>query len=202
MNDGKQEVGADERRRTSKTAESHLVEISEDLLEVLERLTSLDAAVGSLAGRLDTLEARFDSAVGSLGTDVRSMHRDLVGERQAMAARSIYSKLIPRLDSVREVRRRLSQDSEDSMGAQLDAVIHLMEAAIQDLGLERFEVDQGSKFDPICMECTGYGDGEAGTVLAVERPGYRAGEVIVRPVGVRVAKSSAAGRGDTRRDKE
>ncbi len=202
MDDAKPEAGSNERRRTSQTAESHLVEISEDLLEVLERLKALDASVVSLASRFDALEVHVENAVGSLGSDVRSMHRDLVGERQAMAARSVFSKFIPRLDSVREVRRRLPAESEDSMGAQLDAVIHLMEAAIQDLGLERFEVNPGSRFDPSFMECTGYGEGEAGTVMAVERSGYRAGEIIIRPVGVRVAKSSAASGADTPRDKE
>ncbi len=202
MDDTKPEAGSDERRRTSQTAESHLAEISEDLLDMLERLTALDAAVASVAARFDALEARFENAVDSLGTDVRSMHRDLLGDRQAMASRSVYFKFIPRLDSVREVRRRLPAESEDSVGAQLDAVIYLMETAVQDLGFERFEVDQGSIFDPTCMECTGYGDGEAGTVLAVERLGYRAGETIVRPVGVRLARSSAAGGADMPCDKE
>ena len=47
-----------------------------------------------------------------------------------------------------------------------------------------------------------YGDGEPGTVVAVERLGYRAGETIVRPVGVRLARSPAAGSTSMPSDKE
>src|SRR6185295_3414650 len=74
------------------------------------------------------------------------------------------------------------------------ALLDVLGGVAQMLGYQSFTPAPGDDFDPYCMECTGYMPGEPGKIVRVERAGYRAGSVLVRPCAVILGQSAADAR--------
>lgn len=157
-----------------------LEELAEDMLQLRERL--------------DRLETSLRESVAGLARAVSAIHRDLLSERRALAARHAFDAVLPTLDSFRLMRQGLESAGTDAdIRAQLTGVILALTQLLQGLGFAEFEAEVGEKFDPARMQCAGYAEGEAGVVLAAVQPGYRAHDIVVRPAGVLIADPRGTG---------
>jgi molecular chaperone GrpE len=159
-------------------------------------------APGTAAERPDLteLEARVEQlteAVRASGADtaraLEAMHRDLVGERRALATRTVFEAVAAALDSLGTMRDGLEGERDRRMHTQLRAVIGTLTNVLQELGFSQFDAKVGEPFDPARMESLGYADGERGVVLATVRPGYRADDAVVRAAGVLIADPAGGG---------
>jgi molecular chaperone GrpE (heat shock protein) len=151
-----------------------LEELADDMLRLRERL--------------DRLDASLRESVAGLARSVSAIHRDLLSERRALAARHAFDAVLPVLDSLRLMRSGLqSAGTGGDIRAQLTGVILALTQLLQGLGFAEFEAQVGEKFDPARMQCAGYAKGEVGVVLAAVQPGYRAHDIVVRPAGVLIA---------------
>ncbi len=167
--------------------EDTLEELAEDMVEVLSRLKALEERQQDHLRLMEQLRQEVNALILTHGREIDALRRDLLGQRQAMAALDSFKAVVQRLDSLRLMHRKLHRKSDARMRQELQPVISALELAIQGLGFEEFQVKVGEAFDPRRMTCTGYAKGEAGVVLALEHPGYRVGEVVVRPAGVFLA---------------
>ncbi|HKQ91592.1 MAG TPA: nucleotide exchange factor GrpE [Blastocatellia bacterium] len=157
-----------------------LEEITEDMLEMLRRLKNVEE-------RLEQVEQLMRESSRSQAREIDALRRDLLGERKAINAMSVFNALIPTLESLRAMHTKLNHAKDVRMRAQADAVIQAMSMALRGLGFVEFQVTKGEPFDPSRMECLGFVKGEQGIVLDAVRKGYMANETIVRPAGVLIA---------------
>ena len=146
------------------------------------------------------LKARVDElaeAVRTSGADTAralgAMHRDLVGERKALATRTVFEAVIAALDTLGTMRDGLEDERDQRVQTQLRAIIGTLTNVLQALGFSQFEVEVGEPFDPARMESLGYAAGERGIVLGAVRAGYRADDAVVRPAGVLIADPADGG---------
>ena len=115
------------------------------------------------------------------------LRRELLGDRRELATASVFHAVAPALDSLEQVRPGLDGKASAALAAQTDAVASALRNLLQSLGYSRFDAAVGEPFEPRRMECVGHLEGVPGVVLAAIRPGYAAGEVVMRPAGVLVA---------------
>jgi molecular chaperone GrpE (heat shock protein) len=167
--------------------EDILEELAEDMVQVLSRLKALEERQQDLLRIMDQLRREVNGLSLTHGKEIDALRRDLLGQHKAMAALDSFKAVVQWLDTLRRMHRKLRPKRDAKMRQELQPVISALELAIQGLGFEEFQVNVGEKFDPWRMSCTGYAKGEAGVVLAVDHPGYRVGEIVVRPAGVILA---------------
>lgn len=167
---------------SSDRVENFLNEIAEDMLQVLKDLKELQRRQAEIEARLEQLSQ------GHLATarELDNLRRDLLGERKALAAINVFKTIVPRLDSLRIMQRKLPK-KDSSTRQQLQGIMDALTLILQGLGYMEFKVQLKEPFDPERMECCGYADGPLGMVLGLERPGYLAQEQVVRPAGVLIA---------------
>nr|MDQ3806190.1 nucleotide exchange factor GrpE [Acidobacteriota bacterium] len=162
-------------------------EIAEDMLELLRRVKFIESAHAELLTRLERMEGALRDTSRQFALEFEALRRDLLGERKAMGALSVCHAVLPTLDSLRVMYARLHPSKDSRTRAQLDALIQTLGATLRGLGFLEFNAAQGEAFDPASMECLGFAEGQPGVVLSAARPGYRAGDAIVRPAGVVIA---------------
>jgi molecular chaperone GrpE (heat shock protein) len=165
-------------------------ELAEDFLHLLQRIKVIEETQAGIMARLDKWDEKFDAFSKNHGRILEEMRRDLLGERKAMASLSTFNAVVPWLDSIRSMRAQLRQGKNKKLRKQLDGLIDILTTMLQSLGFAEFHVGEGEEFNPSRMECTGYAEGEPGVVLVMERCGYHANGIIVRPAGVRIGDPS------------
>jgi molecular chaperone GrpE (heat shock protein) len=165
-----------------------LEEIADDMLALMRKLSDLGRGQQQLFERLDRLEETWGTAMRAVAREMDSLRRDLLGERKHAAVSDLYGEVIPMLERLRILRGSLCEPADARTIQQTDSVIETLAAFLRRSGCVPFETRVGEPFDPTRMECIQYAeDGEAGVVLASLRPGYRTGERVFRPAGVRIA---------------
>ena len=103
----------------------------------------------------------------------------------------ILEQLLPILDNIRLAVAH-SPEKSDAEG-WINGVKHItsqIDATMQELGIEKIEPEPKSHFDPALHESLGTGDGagfEEGSIIKVERPGYKINSRIIRPARVFIA---------------
>jgi molecular chaperone GrpE (heat shock protein) len=167
--------------------EDTLEELAEDMVEVLSRLKALEERQQDHLRLTEQLRQEVNALNLTHGREIDALRRDLLGQRQALAALDSFKAIAPWLDSLRHMHRKFHPKRDVKMRQHLQPVINALALAIQGLGFEEFQAQVGENFDPRRMSCTGYAKGEAGVVLGLDHPGYRVGEVVVRPAGVILA---------------
>jgi molecular chaperone GrpE (heat shock protein) len=169
-------------------------------------IEDLGREVAGLAARVEAVERRQRQLVAALEGAVEevreaassqrqslaALHRDLLGERRAVATQSVFGAVVAALDSLDAMLSELGPDGSRQTRTQLGAVASTLRNVLQALGYEAFHAEVGEPFTPARMEPLGYADGAPGVVLATVRPGYANRRGIVRPAGVLVANSAAA----------
>jgi molecular chaperone GrpE (heat shock protein) len=157
--------------------------------ELLDRIAKAQL---ELAARVTADAEAVQAALSAQRRAITELRRDLLSDRRSLAVASVFSAVAPALDSLRAVREGIDPDGGGALGLQTDAVASALRNLLQSLGYVSFEAAVGEPFAAQRMECLGHMDGEPGVVLATVRPGYAAGEVIVRPAGVLVAAPDEA----------
>jgi molecular chaperone GrpE (heat shock protein) len=115
------------------------------------------------------------------------VRNDLAESRKGLALRSVFDPTALALDQLEAIRRGFDPEKEQAIYGQVSAATSTLSNLLQSFGFTRFAPDLGAPFDPARMQCLGYAQGQPGVVLQVLRPGYLAGEMLVRPAGVLIA---------------
>jgi molecular chaperone GrpE len=134
-------------------------------------------------------EDRLRRALADLDNLRKRYHRELARERDAERRRAA-AELLPIADNL----ERALDHAEPGCPALVEGIRVVREQAVTALarlGFERFD-DVGRPFDPGRDEAISAidNDAPAGTVLATVRPGYGAGDELLRPAGVVVSRGS------------
>jgi molecular chaperone GrpE (heat shock protein) len=167
-------------------------ELAEDMLELLRRVKSIEVTCLEMSGRLAQVEQTLRDGSRLQARETDALRRDLLADRKAANAVSVFTAVVPTLDSLRLMHTNLHQTKDARTRAQLYAVIEALSMVLRGLGFLEFRVEKGEVFDPGRMECLGFGKGEPGIVLEVTRPGYQAYEAVIRPVGVLIGDPHSA----------
>ena len=135
-------------------------------------------------------EDRLRRALADLDNLRKRYHRELARERNA-ERRRVVMELLPVVDNLERALDHAGPECA-ALVQGIRAVHDQGVAALARLGFERFD-DVGRAFDPGRDEAIGAidSDAPAGTVVAAVRPGYGAGEELLRPAGVVVSKGSS-----------
>lgn len=167
-------------------------EIAEDMLELLRRVTNIERAQSDLSLRLEQIETTLRDTARQYASEVEKLRRELLGERKALSALSVFNAVVPMLDSLRVMRAHLNKSKQAPVHQQLDALIQALSTTLRSLGFVEFEAIKNEPFDPARMECLGFASGRPGIVLNAIRPGYRVQEVVARPAGVMLSDPANA----------
>lgn len=167
-------------------------EIADDMLTLMRRVRQIEETQTQMATLVEQINAGLKQQSSSIAREVDALRRDVIGERQHAASTGLFNEMIPLLDRLETSRDHLDADEDARMRAQMDGVIGIVSASLRRLGCEEFEPVNGSAFDPSQMKCAGYlDDGEPGTVLDCVQHGYRVGETVLRPAGVKLLSPTA-----------
>jgi len=179
---------ADDSAKTKELTE----EIADDMVHVMERLNTIEANQERLTKQIDLLIQSITENRKQFTIELDKFRQEVLGERKSLAARSTFNAIVPTVDSLRMMKKGIPYSEENAqVNAQLYAVVSSLNNIIQSLDFNEFDVEIGSAFDSERMECLDYAkEGELNTVVAVVRPGYKAGNTIIRPCGVIIAKPS------------
>jgi len=146
-----------------------------------------DAAVEAEAPQQAVAEDdRLLRAMADLDNLRKRFYREVTREREAERAR-VAAAWLPIVDDLDRALEHLPDDNGFTAGVR--AVRDHALVVLAGLGFPRFE-PLGERFDPMRHEAVSAveADAPAGTVVAVVRPGYGSGEVILRPAAVVVAR--------------
>jgi molecular chaperone GrpE len=122
--------------------------------------------------------------------DFENYRKRMARETRAAEGRGVakvVKELLPALDNLDRALRSAAQDDPLLHGIRL--VQSDIGGALTRLGIEAFS-PTGERFDPSVHEAMAQAaveGAEAGTVIEVYSPGYRAGEIVLRPARVVVA---------------
>jgi molecular chaperone GrpE len=146
--------------------------------------------LAQIEGQLAELDDRYKRALADLDNYRKRAARET--ERRVADARD--AVLRDWLDAVDSVERALRMEPEPShpLAAGLRAVLEQMEAILARHGIERIGAP-GERFDPERHDAVGAretGEAPEGTVLDVARSGFAAGDRVLRPAEVIVARGA------------
>lgn len=166
-------------------------EIAEDMVYFMEQMKTMETLQNYLVSYIERLHQTIQESDKRHMIALENLRQELLGERKALAVRDSFNAILPTFDSLELMRDGIPDSPENvQIRAQLQAVTSSLTNIIQTLGFIEFEAELGSTFDPSFMECLGYVEGEANSVVKVKRKGYKVGNIIVRPCGVILAKPS------------
>lgn len=166
--------------------------IAEGMHRAEEKLQTIEAALTALGARVERLEVQVRQDTRAAVVEVAALRDDVLSERKALSALSVFNAVISSLDSLQALRTLLAENTESPTYRQVVALIDSLTMALRGLGFVEFQVTVGDQFDPTCMECVGYAEGQVGIVLGVNRTGYRTQAGVVRPVGVLIADPNSS----------
>jgi molecular chaperone GrpE (heat shock protein) len=165
--------------------------VSSDSAGPQERVAAIATAQARLIEQVEAVAEATQAGFAAQRRALAELRREVLGDRRAFAMASVFSAVAPALDSLQTIRVGL--DADAALAAQTDAVTSALQSLLQSLGYLSFEAAVGQPFAPERMECLGHVDGPPGVVLAAVRPGYLAGDVVVRPAGVLLAAWDGGG---------
>lgn len=166
-------------------------------LGVLGQLQGMVQAVAITVSKSDkTRDQAFTSLRAHLTQEVDRLGASLRLDAAKQGALDVLKALLPAMDDVDLILREAPAGDEARHLTSLRMVQKKFRDAIARLGVEVLEVQERvTRFDPAVHEAEPYqGEAaaveglEAGTVVRLERAGYRVGETLVRPARVVVVK--------------
>lgn len=166
-------------RETAQTVD----EIAQDTVSILSRVQGLEDAQKATLSQLDGIDKLLRGLIHQSDTT----RRELLSERKASAVRSVFLAIVPVLDAIEGMMAGLDPDKDGIVQGQMRGVTSALRSIVQSLGYEPFQPEVGGLFDPTQMECAGFAEGPPGVVLTTVRTGYRAGTIIARCAGVKIA---------------
>lgn len=164
-----------------------LEEIAEDLQDVILGMSRLEQQMQGTAAAVTVLQSAVAEHSSYQLRLVESLRSDLSGDRRGLALRSVFEPAAVALDQLEAVGKGFDPEKDQALYGQVAAAAATLSNLLQSLGFTRFAPDLGDRFDPTRMQCLGYAEGEPGVVLQVLRPGYFAGQILMRASGVLIA---------------
>lgn len=165
----------------------HVEEIAEDMLVLMRRLQSIEETQRALQAHMERLQEGLSQGNRMISREIDTLRRDMIGDRKHVANTGVFNELIPMIDRLRTMHAHLDAKQDAGMIAQLEGVLETLATCLRRLGCGEFDVSVGEPFDPSrmeCMECPA--DRERSVVLESMRPGYKLGDMVLRPVLVRL----------------
>lgn len=169
-------------------AATELDELADDLLQLLRRVQAVERRQEEALARLDQLGRAVQDGFQRMAAQQEALARESVGDRKALAVLGVINAALPALESLAAIRSALRPDADSAVARQVTAATDLLTRLVRQLGVTEFSPEPGKPFDPWSMECGGHADGPPGVVLGVIRPGYRAGDQVVLPAAVALAR--------------
>ena len=164
-----------------------LEEIAEDMEDVIQRLGRLERQSQETALAVTALRDIVAEHSSYQYRLVESVRNDLADSRKGLALRSVFDPTALALDQLEAILKGFDPEKEQAIYGQVSAATSTLSNLLQSFGFTRVAPDVGAPFDPARMQCLGYAQGQPGVVLQVLRPGYLAGEILIRPSGVLIA---------------
>jgi molecular chaperone GrpE len=157
--------------------------------EATEETSDGEIALDDPDAALAETEDRLRRALADLDNLRKRYHRELARERDS-ERRRVAMEILPIVDNLERALDHATPECTPLADGILAVHGQAVEALAR-LGFERFD-DVGRPFDPARDEAIGAIDADAppGTVVTAVRAGYRAGEDLLRPAGVVVAKGA------------
>jgi molecular chaperone GrpE len=135
------------------------------------------------AAELAAMEDRYKRALA----DLDNYRKRSVRETDRRIAESRDALIREWLEAVDSVERALRMDPENPMAQGLQAVLEQMESILARNGVTRIG-EPGEQFDPERHDAIAVQPGPDRTVLDVARSGFAAGDRVLRPAQVVVAR--------------
>lgn len=174
-------------KRSSGSSPDAIEEIAEDMLDVIQRLGSVEQQVQQAVVVIASVNQAISDQSAYQHRLVEALRRDLLAERRAISYRFLFEPMVSALDSLEMIGRGFDPARDQRSYGQTQAAIGTLANLLQAIGFVRFEVQPGDRFDPARMQCLGYAEGEPGLVLQVLQPGYIGAGAVIRPAGVLIA---------------
>jgi molecular chaperone GrpE len=179
--------------------DAHASEQGDAVLEDQSRQDEAEAAEAAEsaappAAAVALLEDRLRRALADLDNLRKRYEREV--ERERLTERmQVARQWLPVVDDLERALEHLATSDDGDERAVIEGVRVVRDralAVLAQLGFPRFDAT-GTLFDPARHEAVGVVDSDErpGTVVGTIRPGYGAGEVVLRPAGVVVARASA-----------
>lgn len=176
----------------------HLEELAEDMLTVRDQLARLEENQKRIAASLEQLSESVASSATSTGRELDRVRRELIGAQQHMAHMNVFNAIVPTVERMRDMRSGLDAESDSRLVNQLTAITESLNGVLRSLGCTEFQAEPGQAFEPSWMECLRKIEtGTAGTVQECVRPGYVAGQTLVRAAGVIVSSAPSVDENST-----
>jgi len=101
-------------------------------------------------------------------------------------------KILPIADNFSLAVSHLPQENKDSQWVQgIILIAKQIETVLQELGAEKISVEKGAQFNPLLHEARQtkkVKNASPGTIVKIEKPGYKLADKIIRPARVIVAR--------------
>jgi molecular chaperone GrpE (heat shock protein) len=172
-------------KRPARSDAGVMEEIADDLLELMKRMGQLESRLAAVAATVDALQQQAGASAHVQGVEIEKLKEALLSDRKEYIGRSTFNVVRPAFESLQDLKGGYEkQQADPEQIRHTQSLIDVLGGVIQMLGYQAFAPDPGQDFDPQTMECAGHADGVPGKIVRVERPGYRAGSVLVRPCAV------------------
>ncbi len=157
---------------------------------ILARLDGIEDALRYLATAVNKVEDATQESHHHQMVELGRQRKELLSQQKQAATGKVLVVCAPWIDTLRSMRAQLPP-KQVAVARELGTVIDSLVMILRLLGYAEFHVEPGEQFDPTFMECTGLAPGEPGIVVREEHPGYKAGDAVARPAGVRVGAEAS-----------
>lgn len=134
----------------------------------------------SLKDQLAQLDDKYKRALA----DYQNLERNQ-SQSKLIEKSKIISKFLPLLDGLELTHQHTKDPVTDMMVKEFKKVLN-------ELGISVIESQPGTQFDSLSMDCIEVVEGEKDKVIETIKPGYKLGEIILRPAVVEVGGGQTA----------
>ncbi len=133
-----------------------------------------------LKDQMTSIEDKFKRALADYQNLERNQHQSKQIEKG-----KIISRFLPLLDGL----ELTFQHTKDPV---IEMMVKEFRKVLNELGVSPIESDQGKEFNSLSMDCLEVVPGEKNKVVKTVQPGYKLGEIILRPAKVEVGNGQPA----------
>ena len=140
----------------------------------MTKTTKSSAELETLKEQFATLDDKFKRALA----DYQNLERN-VYQSKLIEKTKIIAKFLPLLDGL-ELTHKHTKDPVTEM------VVKEFKKVLNELGVSLIDSDKRTVFNSLIMDCVEVVDGEKDKVIKTIQPGYKLGEIVLRPASVEV----------------
>jgi len=166
-------------------------EASEEAEDPAARLSSLEQELETVRAQAQEYLDGWTRERAAFANYKRRVEEERQRQQQQLLA-EVVKEFLEVLDDLELALKNRPQEGEGAAWAEGIALIYnKLRARLEAKGVEQIAVEPGQPFDPQFHEAISHEpvDGhESGHIIEVVRPGYRVGDLVIRPALVRVAQ--------------